>query len=138
VAWVNRYGPTKGKPPPFSRSVPVGGKIQVISLARIMHETPLPKPGTGGRDGLRRKAHPEPLPSLDDRTDPQAFHHNPAQRPGLALHHHAATMRLCRADLPATAHSSRLKAAPTAFLLTEPTARREGRPDPRSRQVVRA
>jgi len=50
----------------------------------------------------------------------------------------AATMRLCRADLPATAHSSRLEAAPTAFVLTEPTARREGRPDPRSQQVVRA
>ena len=35
--------------------------------------------------GQGRKAHPEPLPSLDDRSDPQAFHHNPAQRPGLAL-----------------------------------------------------
>ena len=50
----------------------------------------------------------------------------------------AATMRLCRADLPAAAHPSRLKAAPRAFLLTEPRARREGRPDPRSQQVVRA
>ena len=29
------------------------------------------------------------------------------------------------------------EAAPTAFLLTEPTARREGRPYPRSQQVVR-
>ena len=43
--------------------------------------------GARGRDGLRRKAHPEPLPSLDDRSDPQAFHHNPAQRPGLPLHY---------------------------------------------------
>ena len=51
---------------------------------------------------------------------------------------HAATMRLCRADLPASAHLSRLEAAPTALLLTEPTARREGRPDPRLQQVVRA
>ena len=25
-------------------------------LARIMHETPLPKPGAGGRDGLPPKA----------------------------------------------------------------------------------
>jgi len=41
----------------------------------------------GGRDGLRRKAHPEPLPSLDGRSDPQASHHNPAQRPSLALHY---------------------------------------------------
>jgi hypothetical protein len=49
----------------------------------------------------------------------------------------AATMRLCRADRPATTHSSRLKAAPTAFLLTESTARREGRPYPWSQQVVR-
>jgi hypothetical protein len=43
--------------------------------------------GAGGRDGLRRKKHPEPLPSLDDRSAPQAFHQNPAQRPGLALHY---------------------------------------------------
>jgi hypothetical protein len=50
----------------------------------------------------------------------------------------AATMRLCRADFPASAHSSRLEAAPTAFLLIEPTARGEGRPDPWSQQVVRA
>ena len=61
----------------------------------------------------------------------------------------AATMRLCRADLPASAHSSRLasglerptarrEVAPTAFLLTEPTARRDGRPYPRSQQVARA
>ena len=33
---------------------------------------------------------------------------------------------------------SRLEAAPTEFLLTEPTARREGRPFPRSQQVARA
>jgi hypothetical protein len=57
--------------------------VEQITLPR----RPLPKPGAGGRDGLRRKAHPEPLPSLDDRSDPQAFHHNPAQRPGLALHY---------------------------------------------------
>ena len=50
----------------------------------------------------------------------------------------AATMRLCRADLSASAHSSRLEAAPTALLLTEPPARGEGRPCPRSQQVVRA
>jgi hypothetical protein len=49
----------------------------------------------------------------------------------------AATMRLCRADLPASARSSRLEAAPTALLLTEPTARRDGRPYPRSQQVAR-
>jgi len=33
---------------------------------------------------------------------------------------------------------SRLEAAPTEFLLTEPTARREGRPFPRLQQVARA
>jgi hypothetical protein len=31
--------------------------------------------------GQGRKAHPEPLPSLHDRSDPQAFHHSAAQRP---------------------------------------------------------
>ena len=49
-----------------------------------------------------------------------------------------ATMRLCRADLSATAHSSRLEAAPTGLLFAEPTARRAGRPYPRSQRVVRA
>jgi len=40
------------------------------------------------------------------------------------------------ADLPASAHSSRLEAAPTAFLFTGPTTQREGRPSPRSRYGV--
>jgi len=44
-------------------------------------------PGAGSRDGLRRKAHPEPLPPWDDRNDPQAFRHNSAQSPGLVLHY---------------------------------------------------
>jgi hypothetical protein len=66
---------------------------------------------TGGRDGLRRKAHPESPPSVADRSDSQAFHLGPAQRPGLALHYLMA--RLCvfadlsasgGADLPAVAH----------------------------------
>jgi hypothetical protein len=56
--------------------------------------------GAGGRDGLRRKAHPEPLPSLDDRSDPQAFHHNSAQRPGLGLHYQ------CRDYAPLQSRSS--------------------------------
>jgi hypothetical protein len=47
----------------------------------------------------------------------------------------AATMRLCRADLPASAHLSRLEAAPTAFLLTERSTRRKGGSGPRSQQV---
>ena len=34
------------------------------------------------------------------------------------------TMRLCRADLPASPHLLRLEAAPTVFLLTEPTPQR--------------
>ena len=51
---------------------------------------------------------------------------------------YGATMRLCRADLLASAHSSRLEAAPTAFLLTDPLARREGRPYPQLQQVARA
>jgi len=48
----------------------------------------------------------------------------------------AATMRLCRADFPASAYSSRLEATPTVSPLIEPQARREGRPYPRSQQVV--
>jgi hypothetical protein len=39
------------------------------------------------RGGLRRKAHPEPLPSFADRKAPRAFHHKPAVRPGLPLHY---------------------------------------------------
>jgi len=50
-------------------------------------------------------------------------------------------MRLCafaeQTSLPQLPRS-RLEAAPTAFLLTEPTARRDGRPYPRSQQVVHA
>ena len=40
-----------------------------------------------GRGGLRRKAHPEHLPSFADRKAPRAFHHNRAESPGLALHY---------------------------------------------------
>jgi len=63
------------------------------------------KPGsTGARDGLRRKAHPEPLPSSDDRVPPPKLS-TTAPPKGLASLSaiNAATMRLCRADLPATA-----------------------------------
>ena len=55
--------------------------------SRLKSCSHLKSAGTGGRDGLRRKALPEPLPSSDARSDPQAFHHNPARRPGLALHY---------------------------------------------------
>jgi len=50
---------------------------------------PLPqKTGRCRRQGgLRRKAHPEHLPSFTDRKAPRAFHHNPAQSSGLALHY---------------------------------------------------
>ena len=88
--------------------------------------------------GQGHKAHSEPLPSLDDRTDPQAFHHSPPEGLASLSTINAATMRLCRADLPASPHPSRLKAAPTAFILTERAARRKGRPYPRSQRVVRA
>ena len=71
----------------------------LAEVARIMHEPPAATAGmtvlpaahkTGRRrrqGGLRRKAHPEPLPSVDDSSGPRAFHHSPAQRPGLALHY---------------------------------------------------
>jgi len=37
--------------------------------------------------GLRRKAHPEPLPSFADWKAPRAFHHNPDERHGLPRHY---------------------------------------------------
>jgi hypothetical protein len=50
-----------------------------------------------------------------------------------------ATIRLCGAGHFASgAIRSRLEAVPTAFFLTEPTARRQIRPYPRSQQVVHA
>jgi hypothetical protein len=163
------------------------------SLPPLTHRgwKPLP-PKSGRRQGWSAaQSASEPLPSWDDSSDPQAFHHNPAQRPGPPLHYqwrdyaplqsrppclrspiaagsrpnpnpagtedrdglrrkahrslylpgmtaatrklstttapkglaplstiNGATMRLCRADLPASAHSSR--------------------PYPRSQQPVRA
>ena len=64
-------------------------------------------------------------PRLSTTTPPEAL-------ASLSTINQCATMRLCRADLPASAQSPRLEPAPTAFLLREPTARREGRPDPGS------
>jgi hypothetical protein len=50
-----------------------------------------PLPHTTGwrrrQGGLRRKAHPEPLPSFADRKASRAFHHHPDGRPGLPLHY---------------------------------------------------
>jgi len=37
-------------------------------------------PGTGGRDGLRSRAHPEHLPSFAIRKGPRAFHHYRARK----------------------------------------------------------
>ena len=39
-----------------------------------------PSAGAGSRDGLRRKAHSEPLPSLTDSKAPRAFHLGPARK----------------------------------------------------------
>jgi hypothetical protein len=77
------------------------------------------------------------LPSLTGRPS-RLSTSTPPEDPASLSTINGATMRLCKADLPASAHSSRLAVAPTAFLLTEPTGRAEGRPDPRSQQVARA
>ena len=71
------------------RGEPVEGRPEDARLRAVQNGV---APGAGmvcprKRSGQERKAHPEPLPSLDDRSDPQAFHHNPAQRRGLALHY---------------------------------------------------
>ena len=101
--------------------------------------------------GLRRKAHPEPLPSFADREAPRILYAPPLQRQASLDTINAATMRLCRADLPATADSSRLAcpACPELVAGGSPrgsrshsvpprraTARREGRPSLRSRDGV--
>jgi hypothetical protein len=67
----------------------------------------------GSRDGLRRKAHPEPLPSLAARGAPRTLCAPPLQRRVSLDPINGATMRLCRADLPGTADLWRLEAAPT-------------------------
>jgi hypothetical protein len=87
--------------------------------------------------GLRRKAHPEPLPSLADRGISRILCAPPLQRQASLGTINAATMRLCRADpLASGAIRSRLEAAPMGFLrILEPTARRGGWPDPRSQQI---
>ena len=88
---------------------------------------------------LRNKAHPEPLRSPRWKAGlPDSVSH-PATRQGLTSI--LSMTRLCafveQITLP-RAIRSRLEAAPTAFLLTEPSARKEGRPYPRSQQMVRA
>jgi hypothetical protein len=98
----------------------------------------------GGRDRLRRKAHPEPLPSLDDSSDLQAFHYNPAQRPDLALHYQCRDYAplqsrhpcLCSLIAAGPSRARRGEAAPTTFLLREPTAQGVGQPPPRSHYGV--
>jgi hypothetical protein len=61
----------------------------VLSLFKEHPRTPgfrLFKTGRRRRQGgLRRKAHPEPLPSFADRKASRALHQNTAERPGLAL-----------------------------------------------------
>jgi hypothetical protein len=62
------YAPLQSRPPCRSSLIARGSRF------------PRNPAGAGGRDGLRRKAHPEPLPASDDRSHPWAFHHNPAPR----------------------------------------------------------
>ena len=128
----------------------------------VVPRTPLPKPDDGGRDGLPPKACGTNPQYLRDRgakciwslylpwmtgVTPELSTTTPPKGPASTLHYqcrdHAMARRLCRGDLPAPAHSSRLacpgtghgEAAPTAFLLTDSIACREGRPYPQSQQV---
>ena len=113
----------------------------VLSLPKEHPRTPgvqLCKTGGRRRQGsLRRNAHPEPLPSFGQRKASRAFHHIPPQRPGLGLHYQCCDYAPTQTSLPRITQS-RLETAPTAFFLTEPTTRREGRPCPRSQQVILA
>jgi hypothetical protein len=97
----------------------------------------------GGRDGLppqclrdkgAKRIRSLYLPLVSERL-PRLSTTSPPEGPAVLFTINAATMRLwyARADLPATAHSSRLEAAPTAFFLTKSTVRRERRPSPSSR-----
>jgi hypothetical protein len=66
------------------------------------------------RGGLRRKAHPEHLPSFADRTTSRTFHHSPAESPGPPPHYQGCDYAplQSRPPLPRTIRS-RLEAPPT-------------------------
>ena len=132
-ATIPRYRGTGPEAYLFSTSQ--GSKPEDARLPAVQNGAPRRGQGWSAPEGLRDRGAKrirslylpwmtEVTPKLSTTTPPK----------GLALFStiNDATMRLCRADLPATAHSSpracRGRSAPTAFLLTEPTARREGRP----------
>jgi len=105
-------------------------------LARIMHETSsrdrgdsrADRRGAGGRDGLRRKAHPEPLRSLDERSDLQAYHAAPPEvLASLSTINSAITPRRDafaeQTSLPLLSHRG-WKTVLAEFLLTQPAGRR--------------
>jgi hypothetical protein len=67
-----------------------------------------PKTGRHRRQGgLRRKAHPEPLPFFGQRKASRAFHHIPARGPGLFLHYQCRDYAplQSRPSLPHATHS---------------------------------
>jgi len=104
------------------------------------HGFRLCKTGRRRRQGhLRNKAHPEPLPSPRYKAGLPDFVRHPDTRHGLTGI--LSMPRLCafveQIALPRIIQPP-LEVAPPALLLTEPTARREGRPYPRSQQVIRA
>jgi hypothetical protein len=62
-----------------------GAETPVANAAGVFFS---PRPGRRRRQGWSTaQSASEPLPSWDDSSDPQAFHHNPAQRPGPPLHY---------------------------------------------------
>jgi hypothetical protein len=73
---------------------------------------PLPQGSSPHKAGRRRRqgdlrdtAHPEPLPSSDDRCGLPGFPPPPAPRPGLPLRYQWRDYAPCRGDPPATVHS---------------------------------
>jgi len=91
-------------------SVPVGSAHPISQC--------LKSPGRHRRQGgLRRKAHPEPLPSFADRKAFGTFYASPVQGRASLDTINGATMRLCRADLPAAPFNRGQKAPPTGLQL---------------------
>jgi hypothetical protein len=116
-----------------------GPEAYLIRTSRGGHPTTpgvrLGKTGQRRRQGcLRRKAHPEPLPSLAHRKASRAFHENPAKRPSLSLHYQRrdhTPWRDANAALPASGGADHPCLAPSEQSL--PLREKDGQSGGRSR-----
>ena len=88
------------------RGEPVEGEAALTGQDPLRWAVPtlhLSKRGRHQRPGgLRRKAHPEPLPSFADRKDLRTFYAPPLQSRASLDTINGATMQLCEADHPAS------------------------------------